>query len=475
MNGRPGQPPMDLVKDYWTRAFGGKTTPAWTLRNADGRPFANVGRVLAARAARRVRAPARPAAPRAPAADRRAAAAGAAAAAAASPRADDRHRDRLPSRSERPRRPVRQQRLAAGAAEAAVEGHVGQRRVHQRRARPSASAFRCPAPATATRTSSRSPIRAARRSMPVWVMPGTADDVVVVHFGYGRARAGRVGTGIGVNTFATSHARGRPGSTAAPRSRRPATRYLDRLDAEPLRDGRPPSGARRRRGRVPHESEGRSPRSGHEARRKTLSLYPRASSTTGHKWGMAIDLNACTGCGVCVVACVAENNIPVVGKTQVERSREMHWLRVDTYFEGDPAAPDGHVSPAGAVPAVRERAVRGGLPGGRDGAQRRRPERHGLQPLRRHAVLLEQLPVQGAPVQLPALLRISRRRSSMAQRNPDVTIRSRGVMEKCTYCVQRINHARIDAKTDGPRRSRTARSRRPASRRARPTRSCSAT
>ena len=122
----------------------------------------------------------------------------------------------------------------------------------------------------------------------------------------------------------------------------------------------------------------------------------------GYAWGMAIDQNVCTGCNACVVACQAENNVPVVGKSQVLNGREMHWLRVDRYYTRRHRQP-GHLSPADAVSAVRVGAVRSGLPGGGDGAQRRRPERHGLQPLRRHALLLEQLSVQGAPLQLPAV------------------------------------------------------------------------
>ena len=171
---------------------------------------------------------------------------------------------------------------------------------------------------------------------------------------------------------------------------------------------------------------------------------------TGHKWGMAIDLNTCTGCNACVLGCQSENNIPVVGKDQVARGREMAWVRLDRYFLGD--ADDPTLRPAaGGLRAVRDGALRAGLPGGRHHAHARGPQRDGLQPLRGHALLLEQLPLQGAAVQLVQQLRGPDARRSGWCCNPDVTVRARGVMEKCTYCVQRIEAARIDRPRRGAR------------------------
>jgi molybdopterin-containing oxidoreductase family iron-sulfur binding subunit len=269
---------------------------------------------------------------------------------------------------------------------------------------------------------------------PLWIVPGIADDTVLVHLGYGRRAGGQVGQGIGFDAYLLR--------TAASPWRRTGAR-LRRLDGSyPLATTQPHTTM------AGHDFVKFVNFAGDGVPRTppAPSMYP-PQEKEDLAWGMAIDLDACIGCNACVVACVAENNIPMVGKGQVHKGRAMHWLRVDHYADGPQDDPRHVFQP---VPCMHcENApCEMGCP---VNATVHSPDGLNLQVYNR--CIGTRTCSAYCPYKVRRFNWLDYTREDppvlRAARNPEVTVRDRGVMEKCTYCIQRIEREKIDADAEG--------------------------
>ncbi len=289
-----------------------------------------------------------------------------------------------------------------------------------------------------------------RVEVPVHVQPGQSANTISLAVGYGRTRVGRVGQGVGENVYPLAHVIA-------------GTRRYFRTGVKMTRTGRlEPLAATQ----THHSMEGRtivkqttlaafveSPSSRHEKQPELPTLWAERPSGE-HRWGMAVDLSACTGCSACVTACQAENNVPVVGRDEVRRGREMHWIRIDRYYTGSEDNPDTVVQPmmcqhcnnAPCEPVCPVLATVHSSDGLNQQVYNRCVGTRYCE---------NNCPYKVRRFNWFEYARNDRFDFNMNSPlgtmvlNPDVTVRSRGVMEKCSLCVQRIQAGKLEAERDG--------------------------
>ncbi len=272
---------------------------------------------------------------------------------------------------------------------------------------------------------------------PVMILPGQADDCVAVTLGYGRTATGKVGSGTGFNAYPL---------LVLP------TWFADGLQVEKTGGSYPLATTQNH-----FSMEGRDliheatladyledPQLGYTAT-EAPSLYPPPPQGE-YQWGMSIDLNACVGCNACIVACQSENNIPTVGKEQVQAGREMHWLRVDGYFGGDVDEPTFLHEPVPCMHCEQAPCE----PVCPVGATVHDDE--GINQMVYNRCVGTRYCSNNCPYKVRRFNFFDYSDPDLKiLNNPDVTVRSRGVMEKCTYCVQRITKAHSAADREGRR------------------------
>ncbi len=277
---------------------------------------------------------------------------------------------------------------------------------------------------------------------PVWVQPGHADGCISVTLGYGRSGIGRVADGVGFNAnllrqspqlwsgnLLSAQGTGARYELASTQNHF-SMEGRDLVQFETLEQYHvDPKKAQEDKPDPPSQED----------------LYP-PHEYNNYAWAMSIDLNTCVGCNACIMACQSENNIPVVGKDQVYKGREMHWIRVDRYFEGEPEDPAMHFQPVTCMqceqaPCEVVCPVAATV-----------HSSEGLNEMVYNRCVGTRYCSNNCPYKVRRFNFLDYNDTThptiALQRNPDVTVRSNGVMEKCTYCVQRIESARIDAEKE---------------------------
>jgi MoCo/4Fe-4S cofactor protein with predicted Tat translocation signal len=278
--------------------------------------------------------------------------------------------------------------------------------------------------------------------LPVWIVPGQADYTVSVELGYGRTAAGRVGNGIGANAYKLRPDRWSYFATGIKLTKTGRKHKPASTQDHGAMDGRP----------IVREADVEVFRKDPDFAKEMvehaplIGIYPPYDYSHGYQWGMAIDLTACVGCNACTIACQSENNIPVVGRPRVLNGREMHWIRVDRYFTGDADNPKMVFMPVPCqqcenAPCETVCPVAATV-----------HDKEGLNVMTYNRCIGTRYCSNNCPYKvrrfnffnytshMPDVVRMAM--------NPDVTVRCRGVMEKCSYCIQRINRAKINAKRE---------------------------
>ncbi len=291
-------------------------------------------------------------------------------------------------------------------------------------------------------------------TMPVWIVPGQAHFSITAALGYGHTAGGSVSSGVGFNTYqlrtslAPDMDQGLTINRAGGTYPLASTQDHHGLDLESLAANtiqkRLP--ALLREATLKEYRETPDFVNAYEDHPPLRSLWEERPYNEGNQWGMVIDLNQCTGCNACTLACQSENNIPVVGKEEVANGREMHWIRIDRYFRGEEDSPGMVYQPVSCqhcenAPCEQVCPVAATL-----------HDKEGLNVMVYNRCVGTRYCANNCPYKVRRFnfYNYTKAMSELVQMamNPDVTVRSRGVMEKCTFCIQRISRARIQAKEE---------------------------